>query len=109
VTVSLVAAETWVVTGTRTAALLDHERLHYVIATLVGRELERELTALKGADVPAALQAADNLVRAKSDRAQAIGRAYDDDTNHGQDVGQQRLWQGRVHTWEHDHNRVSWP
>ncbi|HXU62359.1 MAG TPA: DUF922 domain-containing protein [Polyangia bacterium] len=108
VTVSLVSAQTWVVAGTKTAALLDHERLHYVIATLVGRELDRELASLTGPNTATVLQAADDLVAAKTDRALAIGSAYDDDTNHGEDVGQQRLWQGRVHGWEVDGNRVSW-
>lgn len=109
VTVSLVATDTWVVAGTKTAALLNHERLHYVIATLVGRELDRELAELTGTDSVAVLQAADDLVGAKTDRALAIGEAYDDDTDHGADVGQQRLWQGRVHGWEVDKNRVDWP
>lgn len=107
VTVSLVPAQTWVVAGTKTAALLDHERLHYVIATLVGRELDRELASLTGPDAASALQAARDLVVEKTDRALEIGGAYDDDTNHGADVGQQRLWQNRVHGWEVDGNRMS--
>jgi hypothetical protein len=109
VTVSLVPADTWVVAGNKTAALLTHERLHYVIATLVGRELDKELAALTGSSDADVLQQASDLIDAKNDRALAIGQAYDDDTDHGADAAQQTLWQNRVHKWENDSNRVSWP
>ena len=109
VTVSLVTADTWVVSGRKTAALLNHETLHYVIATLVGRELDREIAALTGANAAEVQQAARDLIQAKNDRALAIGQAYDDDTDHGRDAAQQILWVNRVHGWEHGGNLVNWP
>jgi hypothetical protein len=109
VVVQLVTADTWVVIGNRTPDLLHHEQLHYVIATLVGRELDSELTALTDDDSKSLQQAALDLIQAKNDRALAIGRAYDDDTDHGTDTTQQKLWLNRVHDWENNGNQVGWP
>lgn len=109
VTVKLVTTDTWVVTGNKTAALLNHEKLHYVIATLVGRELDAELADVTGSTADEVQQAARDLIAAKNDRALAIGQAYDDDTDHGRDNAQQTLWLNRVHAWEHDGNQVNWP
>ncbi len=109
VTVKLIPADTWVVAGKKSAALLHHEQLHYVIATLVGRELDDELAALTGDSSDEVQQAARDLIQAKNDRALAIGQAYDDDTDHGEDDAQQKLWLNRVHDWEHNGNQVNWP
>ncbi|HXJ23464.1 MAG TPA: DUF922 domain-containing protein [Polyangia bacterium] len=109
VTVALVSGDTWVVSGQKSAALLNHERLHWVIATLVGRELDAELANVTGSSSDEVQQSAQDLIQAKNDRALAIGQAYDDDTDHGQDDAQQKLWLNKVHGWEHNSNQVNWP
>jgi hypothetical protein len=109
VVVKIVSADTWVVAGNKTPELLHHEQLHYVIATLVGRELDSELAAVTGDSADEVQQTARDLVQTKNDRALAIGQAYDDDTDHGQDDAAQKLWLNRVHDWENNGNQVNWP
>jgi|GEM_PF-5405162 len=107
--VRLLPADSWVVAGSKTALLLSHERLHYVMATLVGREMEHELAAVTGADGAAIQQTVNELIAAKNARALAMGEAYDDDTGHGTDRGQQAAWITRVQGWERNGNQIAWP
>ena len=106
---TLVASDSWVVAGTKTALLLAHEQLHYVMATLVAREMETEIRGVTGADAQAVQQAVNQLIADKNARALAMGEAYDDDTEHGADAAQQAAWAARVRGWERNGNRVSWP
>lgn len=108
-TVRLDAGDSWVVRGSKTAALLAHEKLHYVIATLIGRELDTELAAVTGDDIASVQATARQLISDKNDRAYAIGTAYDDDTNHGTVAAEQQRWLVQVQGWEHAGNRVTWP
>jgi hypothetical protein len=79
------------------------------MATLVGREMERELAAVTGADGSAVQQAVNALIAAKNDRALAMGAAYDDDSAHGTDRAQQAAWNTRVQGWVRNNNQINWP
>src|SRR5690348_8670826 len=48
VTLSFVHAKSWVVIGKQSSALLKHEQMHYDIAAIAARELEKRLWRLKG-------------------------------------------------------------
>ena len=107
--VRLMPADSWVLAGRRATQLLLHEQLHYVMATLVGREMERELGEVTGMNGSAVQRAVNQLIAEKNARALEIGAAYDDDTEHVTDAHQQAAWATRVHGWERSHNRIAWP
>jgi hypothetical protein len=107
--VTLDAQQSWVVRGLKTPALLGHEALHYLIATLIGRELDQEVAQIVGDDAASIQSAVDALIADKTARALAIGEAYDSDTSHGTDAGQQAAWVAKVHDWERNQNQVVWP
>src|SRR5205823_1108138 len=79
--------------------LFEHEKLHYMIAALVGAELEQELKALSAPTYPALLLAQKQLAQEKGERARDIEQQYDDDTNHWQITAQRILWSARVCQW----------
>ncbi|MFL5306500.1 MAG: DUF922 domain-containing protein [Polyangia bacterium] len=104
----LQAARSWVVAGKESPELFDHEKLHYMIAALVGAELEQELKALSAPTYPALLLAHKQLAEEKGERARDIEQQYDDDTNHSQITAQQILWSARVRQWRRA-GAISWP
>jgi len=107
--VRMMPADCWVIAGQKTTQLLQHERLHYVMATLVGREMERELAEVTGADGAAVQRAANQSIADNNARALEMGAAYDDDTEHGADAHEQAVWATRVQGWERSGNRIRWP
>ena len=99
VQVTIDRANTWVVRGQKTPALLEHERIHYLIATLVGKEILEQLVD-QAAGTTAELQAKASSIHAdETRRFQAIDSAYDDDSNHGTIEFQQRQWVAQVNHW----------
>jgi predicted secreted Zn-dependent protease len=108
VTVSIDPHGSWVVAGTESPELFEHEKLHYMIAALVGAELEQELKALSAPTYPALLLAQKQLAQEKGERARDIEQQYDDDTNHSQITAQQILWSARVRQWRRA-GAISWP
>ena len=102
-------ADCWVLAGQKTTRLLQHEQLHYVMATLVGREMERELAEVTGTDGAAVQRTVNQLIANKNARALEMGAAYDDDTEHGTDAHEQAAWAARVQGWERNGNRITWP
>ena len=72
INVSVDTAQSWVVKGKQTAALLAHERLHYRIAIVVAHELDTALLSVK-APTARGLQAAANGLLAE--KKGACGRA----------------------------------
>lgn len=109
VVVRLIPADCWVLAGRKTAQLLQHERLHSVMATLAGREMERELVEVTATDGKALQRAVNRLIADKNARALEMGAAYDDDTEHGTDAHEQGAWATRVQGWERNGNRIRWP
>jgi hypothetical protein len=109
VRVSLTRHGCWVVSGRQTQALLNHEQLHYWIATLVGRELDAEVTALTASSPAQLLAAGRNLHTQKIQRAHAIEAAYDLATQHSRLAVQQDVWAHRVDAWDRNNYRIAWP
>jgi hypothetical protein len=115
-TLALDPLNTWVVTSAvkpvrhgEKDPLLEHERLHWRIDRLVGNELDAELRSVGSAPTMDELSATmDNLVIAKTLRAQSISQAYDDETRHGENAAKQTLWVNRVVGWE-GANKITWP
>lgn len=90
----------WVLRGKKSPGLLSHEQTHYLVVVLLGRELEQKLLALTAADAGAFQMAASALIQQQTDRADEIGKSYDEDTAHGRNAGPQKQWETRVADWE---------
>lgn len=90
----------WVKPTKKTAALLEHERGHWVMQKLVAKEIESALAALR-ADDPAALYkvASTEFAWYEKKRSGFVDKEYDDDTNHGANSTQQGLWDGKIAAW----------
>lgn len=108
VSVSIDRRASWVVKGKATASLLSHERQHYIFATLVAAELFASLLELRAPntlDLQSAMRAA--LTDATA-RINDISSAYDSDTAHGTDAGEQARWETQVKTWQ-TNKQIVWP
>ncbi len=103
------AKESWVVEGKQTKHLLTHEQMHYNIAAIAARQLEKELAHLKGdqSDPPEdAIQAVvsrlvgDTSQISSSGKLQQVQKRYDEDlqcgSNHGLDRHHQIVWEHRI-------------
>ncbi len=90
----------WVKASKKTAALLEHERGHWIMQTLVAKEMESALTALRGDD-PAALfkVATEKFDWYRTKRSGFVDTQYDDDTNHGTNATHQGTWDGKIKAW----------
>jgi hypothetical protein len=90
----------WVKPAKKTAALLEHERGHWVMQSLVAKEIESALAALR-ADDPAALYkvAGEKFDWYQIKRSGFVDKQYDDDTNHGANTTQQGIWDGKITAW----------
>lgn len=96
VNVKAVKTESWVVKDLKSDKLLKHEQMHYNIAALGGRDLERKILALRD---PAGAE----LMRKKEDLGKEIqalidkvNKEYDDasqGTNHGKKDTEQSKWE----------------
>jgi len=95
--VHLDRAQTMVVrTASKTQDLLKHEQGHYDITVLTVRALAREFEQLR-ADSPSALaQQLDRIRQLHQDRADALEKKYDNDTNHGTNQRQQDNWNNEI-------------
>ena len=108
VRVSFVARDSWVLKEhTSNAYLLEHERLHYIIAICVGRRFYDDLLALTK-PTRGELQSAVNELIAKTSRlAQTIGDKYDVETDSSGNTTQQAIWAQRIRGW-YSSKKLTW-
>ena len=91
----------WVVRDARSDALLSHEQVHYNIAALGARDLERKLLALS-ADSPESLESERVRVEKEiDDLMESVNNDYDDDfwgfgTDHGTREFPQMQWKFHI-------------
>lgn len=104
--------KSWVVAGRESQDLLRHEQIHYQIAAVAARQLERELSNLKGDASKIPGQAYDEIVTKIIGKSGSGGNAgvdgllkkvqdrYDEGpvsgSRHGLDTHYQRLWDHAV-------------
>lgn len=90
----------WVRPSKKTDDLLQHERGHWIMQSLVANEMEGELAALRD-DNPAALfkVATERFDWYRIKRSGFVDKQYDDATNHGTDSTQQGIWDGKIKAW----------
>jgi len=90
----------WVKPAKKTADLLEHERGHWYMQSVVAKELESALAALRGDDSNALVKLASAQFDWYSDkRSGFVDKKYDDATNHGADTTQQGVWDLKIAAW----------
>lgn len=98
-TVAVVKRRSWIVMSQATPALLEHERLHFLIAVCVGRDLHEDAFSTSAASSAAVGSALRSLLTDAQKRAQRISDDYDLETKNGTLAMQQAAWSTRVRRW----------
>lgn len=86
----------WAVNDLKTDKLLAHEQLHYNIAALAGRDLERKILALRNTDGKALIAEKEALGKAVQTEIDNINKEYDEGmkgTDHGKKAAEQAKWE----------------
>lgn len=86
----------WVVKDLKSDKLLKHEQLHYNIAALAGRDLERKILALRNKVGQDLVREKEELGKAVQSEIDKINKEYDEGmqgTDHGKKDGEQSKWE----------------
>ena len=92
--------ECWVRDAKKSDALLEHERGHWYMQSVVAKEMEGALADLR-ADDPTSFSklAGEKFDWYRIKRSGFVDKQYDDDTNHGTNKPQQGIWDGKIAGW----------
>jgi predicted secreted Zn-dependent protease len=96
VNVSVNSANTWVLTGQQTPALLNHEQGHWDIAGLVAHELHNTLAAIRVADAAALAAEVRTVIQRFQTKVDGLQIQYDRETSHGANAAGQATWNARI-------------
>lgn len=106
------SSETWVVTGTKTNALLSHEQGHFDIMGLVAWELYRRIMATRAPSTSELSRQINEHVAAAARKLHALSGSdtqtgkYDTETNHGIDATEQQRWKDLIQDCMTHNNRA---
>lgn len=90
----------WAKPAKKTDALLEHERGHWYMQSVVAKEMEDALAALRGDDPTSLFKVATQKFDwYRNDRSGFVDKKYDDATNHGSDATQQGVWDLKIAGW----------
>ncbi|HTV23843.1 MAG TPA: hypothetical protein VMG12_34370 [Polyangiaceae bacterium] len=98
-TVTVVKRRSWIILSQATAALLEHERLHYIIAICVGRDLHEDASSTSAGSSDALRGNLMGLLGEAQRRVQSISDQYDLQTKNGTLPMQQAAWATKVRRW----------
>jgi len=97
--VTVVKRRSWIILSQATAALLEHERLHYLIAICVGRDLHEDASSASAGSSGELTSSLTALLGEAQRRTQTISDQYDLETKNGTLAMQQAAWVTRVRRW----------
>jgi len=95
----VIPAETWVLKGKPTKALLNHEQGHWDILGLIAREYHKEIKKLRASSVKqlkARFKKLEARMQEKADKINSGTGGYDTDTDHGKKKAQQKKWDALI-------------
>lgn len=98
-TVTVNKRRSWIIPSRATSALLEHERLHFLIAICVGRDLHEDAHSASAGSSDGLRAALAALLTEAQVRVQAISDQYDLETKNGTLSMQQAAWETRVRRW----------
>jgi hypothetical protein len=100
ITLTMEKLSCWVRPSKKTDALLEHERGHWYMQSLVAKEMESALATLREDDATALFKVATEKFDWHRDkRSGFVDKQYDDDTNHGANKTQQGIWDEKIAAW----------
>lgn len=105
----VVRDDTWVVTGAKSDALLAHEQVHFDITGLSGRDMVREMLALRARTTDELQREVTRITQRYQELANNLTEQYDRETNHGRDTDQQRRWANHIRKCIDDDKPLSAP
>jgi predicted secreted Zn-dependent protease len=88
----VVVDDTWVVSGTKSDELLAHEQVHFDITGLSGRDMVREMIALRAKTVAELQREVTRITQRYQQLANDLTEKYDRETNHSRNPDQQKRW-----------------
>lgn len=94
--VRVVPEDTWVVAGKKSDELLSHEQGHYDITGLTGRDMLRDLAAIRAPSVKVLQRRVQKTIQRTQKLANALTTRYDDETKHGKDKSVQKNWKDHL-------------
>ncbi|MBE0636586.1 hypothetical protein IH601_11375, partial [Candidatus Bipolaricaulota bacterium] len=114
----------WVVAGTQTDSLLNHEQRHFDLNEVYRRKLQAALLKLRG-EGKTAKEAHEDLERkinetwkkamdklngisavGGADRVDGLQDDYDNQTEHGTEAGKQEEWDKKIDEWLKDPSKA---
>jgi hypothetical protein len=98
-TVAVIKRRSWIIPSHASAALLEHERLHFLLAICVGRNLHEDASHWSAGSTAALSAALSQLAREAQQRVQQLSDDYDRETSNGTVAAQQAIWSTRVNRW----------
>jgi hypothetical protein len=100
IAVSLNVSSSWVLTShAEDAQLLEHERLHYMLAICVARKLHDEILKATRQTSDALQRELNNFRSTAARRVQQLSDQYDKESKNGRLVDQQAIWAMRIRGW----------
>jgi uncharacterized protein DUF922 len=93
ITIVLKSSDTIVIrTADKTADLLEHEQGHFDLMILSARAMAADLEAIEADSVAELQSAVSDVQSTHGERADAVDKEYDRQTDHSRNVAQQRRW-----------------
>jgi len=88
----VVRDDTWVVAGTKSDDLLAHEQVHFDITGLSGRDMVRDMLALRAKTSAELQREVTRITQRYQQLANDLTEKYDRETNHSRNADQQKRW-----------------
>lgn len=90
----------WVKKDLKSDMLLEHERGHWIMYSLIAGEMNDALDALRATNVKTLYQEATTKFDwYRNTRSSFLDNKYDTDTNHGKIKYHQDLWNAKIQEW----------
>ena len=105
--VRVVPENTWVVSGKKSKELLSHEQGHFDITGLTGRDMLRDLAAIRAPSVKVLQRRVRKTIQQTQKLANELTTKYDDETKHGKDKTVQKKWKDHLRNCIKNGNRLS--
>lgn len=98
VRVQVTESDSWVVTASKSDALLAHEQGHFDLQGLDARQLMNDLAALRASSAEELQRLVTERIERSRTDAQAMSDRYDSEaeTNHGRNAEKQRQWEAAI-------------
>jgi hypothetical protein len=93
-------SDMWVVTGKESVQLLSHERGHWKLDIIVGKEMHKAMMGIRAASLDALKKEfVEEFDWHRKKREDFLSKQYDADTKHGTEPKKQKEWDLKIEGW----------